>query len=215
MTDLKYICLKCGVCCHEILPPSSCPSDDNEFGYQKRIPLYPDEAEILIEIAKERNVPFLIIEDLVFPDILNKKILVVTYRIRLDNETKGCPFYSSEKGCTVHEIKPLACQAYPLALKQIDAFNFRIDIDPLCNFVVTNYDVLKKATLEEIKEIFFMEYPNAIMHLRKNQKIMMKIKKLEHDKQIKISRKISIEEFNLALKEWDRVEIVAGKKKPQ
>ena len=109
MSELKYTCMKCGTCCHEV------PGD-----YVKRIPLYPDEADILIEVAKERSVPFLIIEDLVFPDIKNQKILVVTYRIRLDNETQGCPFYDKNKGCTVHDVKPLACQAYPLALKQID-----------------------------------------------------------------------------------------------
>ncbi len=201
MTKLRYICMKCGICCHEV------PGD-----YVKRIPLYPDEAETLIEIAKERNVPFLVIEDLVFPDVLNKKILVVTYRIRLDNETEGCPFFSNETGCTVHEVKPLACQAYPLALKQVDAFNFKIDLDPLCNFVIVNYDSLKEATPEEIEDIFFMEYPNAMEHLKKNRKIMMKIKKLEYTKQIEISREITLEDFNAALKEWDRVEIIAGKK---
>ena len=202
MTDLKYICLKCGICCHQI----------KSSNYVKRIPLYPDEAETLIEIAKERNIQFLVIEDLVFPDILNKKILIVTYRIRLDNETEGCPFFSSETGCTVHDVKPLACQAYPLALKQVDAFNSKIDLDPLCNYIITNYDLLKEVTLEEIEDIFFMEYPNAMKHLKKNQKIMMKIKKLEFTKQIKISREISLEDFNTALKEWDRVEIIAGKK---
>ena len=166
MTDLKYICLKCGICCHQI----------KSLNYVKRIPLYLDEVETLIEIAKERDIPFLVIEDLVFPDILNKKILVVTYRIRLDNESKGCPFFSSEFGCTVHDVKPLACQAYPLALKQEDAFNFKIDLDPLCNFVISYYDLLKESTPEEIEDIFFMEYPNAIKHLRKNQKLMMKAK---------------------------------------
>jgi len=204
--------MKCGICCHKIQLSSPSPSDANATSYQRRIPLYPDEAETLIKKAKERDIPFLVIEDLIFPDIMNKKILVVSYRIRLDNESQGCPFYSSEIGCTVHDVKPLACQAYPLALKQVDAFNFKIDLDPLCNFVITNYELLKEATSEEIEDIFFMEYPNAMKHLRKNKKIMMKIKKLEYTKQIKISRTISLEDFNNALKEWDRVEIVAGKK---
>jgi len=198
MTSLKYDCMKCGTCCHEV------PGD-----YVKRIPLYPDEAELLIKIAKKRSVIFQVIEDLVFPDVLNQKILVLTYRIRLDNESQGCPFYDTNIGCTVHEMKPLACQAYPLALKQEDAFNFKISIDPLCHFVIENYDVLKNTDLEQIKIIFHEEYPKAEKHLKKNKKIMLKIKKLETKKEIQISRQIKLEDFNNYLKEWERVEIIA------
>jgi Fe-S-cluster containining protein len=206
MIDLNYICLKCGVCCFQIAVP---PPSSGTSLYKKRIPLYPDEAEKLIEIAKKRNIPFLVIEDLVFPDILNKKILVVTYRIRLDNESQGCPFYDKNTGCTVHEIKPLTCQAYPLALKQEDAFNFKITIDPLCHFVKENYETLKIADLEQIKNIFHEEYPKAEKHLKKNKKIMLKIKKLEIKKKIQITRQIKLEDFNNYLKEWERVEIIA------
>lgn len=197
--------MKCGTCCHEIpVPP---PSSEASL-YKKRIPLYPDEAEKLIEIAKKRGVDFQVIEDLVFPDVLNQKILVLTYRIRLDNESQGCPFYDTNTGCTVHEIKPLACQAYPLALKQVDAFNFAISIDPLCHFVIENYDALKKADLELIKEIFHEDYLKVEKHLKKNKKIMLKIKKLEIKKKIQISRQIKLEDFNSYLKEWERVEII-------
>lgn len=197
MNDLKYICMKCGTCCHEV------PGD-----YSKRIPLYPEEAERLIEIAKKRGVPFKVIEDLVFPDIKNEKILVVTYRIKLNNEKQRCPFFKSDAGCTVHDVKPLACQAYPLALKQVDAFNFKIDIDPLCNFVIDNYDELANSKMEEIKKIFEKEYKNAEAHLKKNKKIMLKIRELEYEKKIDILRKIQIEDFNKYLKEWDRKEII-------
>ena len=61
---LKYKCKMCGTCCHEV------PGD-----FVKRIPIYPDEADKLIEIAKHRHIEFKIIEDLVFPDIKNEKIL--------------------------------------------------------------------------------------------------------------------------------------------
>ena len=169
--------------------------------------MYPDEADVLIEIAKKRGVAFKVIEDLVFPDVLNKKILVVTYKIRLDNETHGCPFYNIKEGCTVHDVKPLACKAYPLALKQVDAFNFQISIDPLCNFVEQNYESLKNADFARIKEIFRNEYPNAQEHLKKNKNLMLKIKTLEYKNKIKISREISLDEFNEYLKEWDREEI--------
>ena len=198
LTELKYVCLKCGTCCHEII------------GSKKRIPIYPKEANKLIEIAKKKDVAFKIIEDLVFPDILNKKILVVTYKIRLDNETQGCPFYDKKTGCTVQEIKPLACMAYPLALKQVDAFNFQISIDPLCNFVIRYYDFLKNTDFDEIKEIFRDEYPKALEHLKKNKKIMLKIKKLEYKNKIKISRQITLEDFNKYLIEWEREEITTN-----
>lgn len=193
--------MKCGTCCHEI-----------EGNYKKRIPLYPEEVDSLIIKAEERSIPLRVIEDLVFPDILNKKILVVTYKFDLNNDSKGCPFYFKEIGCLVHKMKPLACQSYPLALKQIDAFNFQISIDPLCNFVIKYYNQLKKADLELLKSIFYEEYPKAMAHLNKNKKIMLKIKKLEFKNKIKIARQISIEDFNRYLNEWERQEIRVEKK---
>ncbi len=193
----QYKCRLCGTCCHQV------PGD-----YVKRIPIYPDEADKLINIAKERNVEFKIIEDLVFPDIKNEKILILTYRIKLDNENKGCPFYNDQKGCAVHDSKPLACQSYPLALKRVDAFNFEISIDPLCNFVIENYNELRNLDLQKLKTIFKDEYPKAENFYRKNKKLMLKIRKLETLKKIVIPRKISLEEFNSCLKQWKRKEIV-------
>ena len=186
----------CGTCCHEV------PGD-----YVKRIPIYPDEADILIKIAKSKGVDFKIIEDLVFPDIKNEKILVLTYRIRLDNEPKGCPFYNKTTGCTIHDVKPLACQAYPLALKRLDAFNFAISIDPFCNFVITNYDELEKADLEKLRDIFKEEYPKAENFYRKNKKLMFKIRKLEVTNKIIIPHEINLEDFNNYLRKWNRTEI--------
>ncbi|MFX0027899.1 MAG: YkgJ family cysteine cluster protein [Candidatus Hermodarchaeota archaeon] len=196
MTNLEYKCQLCGTCCHEV------PGD-----FVKRIPIYPDEADRLIEIAKERGIDFKIIEDLVFPDIINENILVLTYRIRLDNESQGCPFYSKLSGCTIQDVKPLACQAYPLALKREDAFNFAISIDPLCNFVIENYDKLKNADMEKLQEIFKEEYPKAETFYRKNKKLMFKIRKLEVSNQIKIPHEISVEDFNSYLKTWERKEL--------
>ncbi|UCC21037.1 MAG: YkgJ family cysteine cluster protein [Promethearchaeota archaeon] len=194
--SLKYYCRMCGTCCHEV------PGD-----YVKRIPIYPDEADRLIEIAKEHNIKFQIIEDLVFPDIKNEKILIITYRIRLDNKNQGCPFYNKQSGCTVHDSKPLACQAYPLALKRIDAFNFEISIDPLCNFVISNYDELKDLDIERLKEVFKDEYPKAERFYQKNKKLIFKIRKLEALKKIEIPRQISLEEFNVYLQQWEREDL--------
>ncbi|MFW9936551.1 MAG: YkgJ family cysteine cluster protein [Candidatus Thorarchaeota archaeon] len=192
--------MKCGTCCYEI-----------EGEYKKRIPLYPEEVDKLIIEAEEKSIPMRVIEDLVFPDILNKKILVITYKFDLNNDSKCCPFYFKDIGCVIHEIKPLACQAYPLALKQIDAFNFQISIDPLCNFVLKYYDTLKNADIHLLKNIFYKEYPKAMAHLNKNKKIMLKMKKLEFKKKIKIAEQISIQDFNRYLNEWEREEITVEK----
>jgi Fe-S-cluster containining protein len=194
--SLKYKCKLCGTCCHEV------PGD-----YVKRIPLYPDEVDNLIKVAKDRDIEFKVIEDLVFPDVKNEKILILTYRIRLDNETQGCPFYNKNSGCTVHDTKPLACQAYPLSLKRIDAFNFEIAIDPLCNFVIKNYNELEDLDLEKLKKIFKEEYPKAEKFYRKNKKLIFKIRKLEVTSKIEIPRQVSLDEFNEYLKKWDRQDI--------
>ncbi|MFX1237795.1 MAG: YkgJ family cysteine cluster protein [Promethearchaeota archaeon] len=198
MTVLKYGCLKCGICCFEI--------PDNPGA--KRIPLYPEEVDELIELAKEKEINFTVEEDLVFPDELNSKILVITYRIIL-NSQGHCPFFIKDKGCSIHKIKPYACQAYPLSLKRKDAFQFEITIDPLCKFVIKNYNNLKNKDIANLKEIFFEEYPKAEKFFRKNKKLQLKIRKLEAENKIKIARKITIEDFNNALKKWDRTEIRA------
>ena len=61
--------------------------------------------------------------------------------------------------------------------------------------------------MEKIQEIFRDEYPKAEKFYRKNKKLMFKIRKLEAGKKISIARQITLEDFNKALKEWDREEI--------
>jgi len=199
VTELKYICLKCGTCCFINL---SFPNAD----YVKRIPLYPEEVDRLIEIAKKRQINLMVKEDLVFPDILNKKILVLTYRFIL-NENGYCVFYDPKLGCTIHEIKPFACQAYPLALKRIDAFNLEITIDSTCNWVEKHHNKLKNIDYNKIKMIFSEGFKNAEAFLAKNKKLQLHIRRLEAENKIKIARQISIEDFNIALKNWKREEV--------
>ena len=191
--------MRCGTCC-------SIPKDD-EGNYIKRIPLYPEEVNKLIKIAKEQNIQLKVKEDLVFPDILNRKIIVLTYRFILEN-SGYCSFHDPQVGCIIQENKPLSCQAYPLALKIIDAFNLEISIDPYCNWVIKNYDELKNANLNTIKKIFPEEFEKAMNFLKKNKRLQLKIKKLELENKIKIVREISLDEFNKYLKEWDRIELI-------
>ena len=105
-------------------------------------------------------------------------------------------------------MKPLACQAYPLALKRIDAFRFEISIDPLCNFVKNNYEELKNVDLEKLKKVFKEEYPKAEKFFRKNKNLQFKIRRLEVENKIKIPREIEIKNYNKFLKEWERKEII-------
>ncbi|MFX1498719.1 MAG: YkgJ family cysteine cluster protein [Promethearchaeota archaeon] len=198
MTKLKYKCMKCGTCCHELIKGKG----------QKRIPLYPEEVDNLISIAKKKSIDFSVIEDLVFPDTKNKKILVITYKIKLDNLEGRCPFFDPDIGCTIHKTKPLSCQAYPLALKRIDAFNFQISIDTSCNFVIDNYEALHNINLKELEDIFEEEFPKANKFFLKNKKLQLKIKKLEYKKIIRIPREITLENFNKYLKEWTRKEVI-------
>ena len=194
--------MKCGTCC-------SIPKNIQE-DYIKRIPLYPEEVDELIKIAENRKIPLKVKEDLVFPDILNNNILVLTYRFILNN-SGFCIFHDKEKGCTIQDCKPLACKAFPLAIKRVDAFNLEISIDPSCKWIENHYDLLKNADIEMIKEIFSEEFKKAERFLRKNKKLQLKIKKMEYEKKIKISRQISIENFNKYLQEWDREEITTKK----
>lgn len=198
--SLEFQCLKCGRCCHEI------PDIDGENSY-KRIPLYPEEADRLVQIAKQRNVDFRIKEDLVFPDVKNQKILVLTWRILLDNKNKVCPFYSSDVGCTIHDQKPLACQAFPLAIKSEDAFNMRIDIDPLCEFTIVHRDSLEDLTFDKFKIIYAEEFRLAKGLLARNKSAIMELTGKERLGEIEIPRKISVEDFNKYLNDWERVEL--------
>ncbi len=198
MNNIKYKCMKCGTCCFEV---------HGSLG-KKRIPLYPEEVNELIKLAEKYDLKFNVIEDLVFPDILNQKILVLTYRIILDNENQCCPFYKKKVGCIIHNEKPLACQAYPLALKRIDAFRFELSIDPLCNFVIERYEELKNIDLEKLKIIFEDEYPKAEKFYRKNKNLQFEIRRLEVENKIKIPREIEINNYNTFLKEWEREDII-------
>jgi Fe-S-cluster containining protein len=194
---LKFRCLNCGRCCHEVQGPKDDPT-------YKRIPLYPEEADRLERLAKERNIPLRMIEDLVFPDEKNKKILIVTYRILLDNEEKVCPFHKDGVGCTIHDQKPLACQAYPLSLSTEDAFNMKITIDPLCEFTVQNREIIEKINYEQLKNIYDIELLLAKNHLARNKQLLFNLNIREREGSIHIPRKIDNNDFDRYLKEWDR-----------
>ncbi|MFX0100351.1 MAG: YkgJ family cysteine cluster protein [Candidatus Hodarchaeota archaeon] len=193
----KFDCLQCGKCCHEY-----------EFAGEasvKRIPVFPEELGRLEDYARENNIKIKFIEDVVFPDRINSKILVITYKIILEGETRVCPFFNVNVGCLVNEIKPLACKAYPLAQKKIDAFNESIEIDPYCEFVSRFEDKIKKMESIDLKEFFHCEFLQSQRLMRKNQDIILKIRELTFQGKLDIPDKINTEEFDKYLKTWERV----------
>lgn len=200
MNTLNFQCLMCGKCCHEV------PGSENDPTY-KRIPLYPEEANRLEGIAKENELEFHMIEDVVFPDVMNQKILVLTWRIMLDNEEQVCPFHDKDKGCTIQSKKPLACLAYPLALQTIDAFNMKIQIDPLCKFTDLHYADLKGINAKQLEATYEEEFKHARNMLNRNKRAILHLKILEREGKIKIPEKIDNQDFDKYLKEWERIEL--------
>lgn len=200
MSDLKFQCLMCGKCCHEV------PGTKDDPTY-KRIPLFPEEATRLERLAKEKGIELHLIEDLVFPDVKNSKILVLTYRIMLDNQEKVCPFHDPAVGCTIQDQKPLACLAYPLAIQTIDAFNFQIYIDPNCKFTLEYHDSLKDIDFKKLKEIYDVEYKRAQKMLARNKQAIIDLNFRMKKGEIKIPKEIDNNDFNRYLKEWDRTEL--------
>jgi len=205
--EVHFSCLRCGKCCHEV------PEEEIEDEFRdkvpnkafKRIPLFAEEADRLEQYAKERNIDLHLIEDLVFPDIKNKKILVLTYRIMLDNKEKVCPFFITDKGCSINEYKPLACKVYPLALKTEDAFNMKITIDPLCKFTIENRGNLERIDFKHLLEIYDVEFGLAKNLLKRSKQAIISLMEKQQTGEVEIPQKIDPIEYDKYLKEWDRV----------
>ncbi|MEX2684336.1 MAG: YkgJ family cysteine cluster protein [Candidatus Sigynarchaeota archaeon] len=196
---VEFNCLRCGSCCHEYEF-----ADGMNF---KRIPVFPEELDELEVFAKENGILIKFLEDVVFPDIKNKRIIVVTYRIVLEGSEKCCPFFQASRGCLVNEIKPLACKAYPLAQKKIDAYTQEMYIDPYCRFIEGNEIQVKNAAIENIKSLFASELDFSARLMKKNQEIILKLKQLTVEGKILIPEKVSTNDMDIWLRTWDRAYI--------
>lgn len=196
---MRFECLRCGSCCHEY--------DFAEGENVKRIPVFPDELDGLEAFAKNNNVNIKFLEDVIFPDTKNKKIIVVTYKIVLEGPEKCCPFFKGGTGCRVNMIKPLACKAYPLAQKKVDAYSQEMSLDPYCKFIEKHEEQFRTATSEGITGAFDSELDFSGMLMRKNQEIILKIKQLTVEGRILIPETVSPEDLDGWLREWERVYI--------
>jgi Fe-S-cluster containining protein len=206
MEDLKFRCMCCGKCCHEVPKDEiqdEYANDENNNAY-KRIPLFNEEADRLEKLAEEMDVPLRIIEDLVFPDIKNQKILVLTYRILLDNPDQCCPFYNNEIGCRINDQKPLACRAYPLALKTEDAFNMRINIDPLCQFTIDHREELEQIDFPKLVNVYDIEMELAKDLLNRSKQSILNLMEKQQLGEIEIPINVDVNDYNRYLNEWER-----------
>ncbi|GAB4305462.1 MAG: hypothetical protein Kow0069_01270 [Promethearchaeota archaeon] len=187
-----FECMRCGACCQDL----------------PRIPIFPEETDRLIEIAKERGIALHVVEDLVFPDVKRQKILVVTYRIMFDNPAKTCPFYDHDlPGCAVHPDRPASCRAYPLAIKTEDAFTSKVEIGSFCTWTQKYREELERLQAKDLQAVFGGLVSNARALLARNNEIRVRIRVLQQRGVIDVPSRISGSDFDRALKEWDREEI--------
>jgi len=193
---LKFECLKCGTCCHEYEF-----ADDTSI---KRIPVFPEELEKLEKYATEHDVKIKFLEDVVFPDLKNEKILVITYKIILEGKEKCCPFFLASCGCRVNDFKPLACKAYPLAQKKVDAYHTTMDLDPYCKFIEKNEEQVKNCSQQDLISSFPAEFLQSKLLMEKNQEIILVLKQLTFQGKISIPDTVSTDQMNKWLLSWER-----------
>ncbi len=198
---MKFKCLGCGICCKNITQTN----EEGEEIVSKKIPIYPEEADRLESIASLRSVDDLkIVEDFVFADKKTQKILVVRYKYML-KEGEYCVFSDpTTRKCTIYENRPLVCRGYPIAMRDIDAFNTEIIVDPDCPGVQQLLKEIKQLTIKELKECFPDEVHWAKKTFEREKRSIEILKQMEHTKEICLEDKFTFEEFNNALKDWER-----------
>ncbi|MHA1791087.1 MAG: YkgJ family cysteine cluster protein [Promethearchaeota archaeon] len=207
---MVFNCVSCDFCC-------SLHEDE-----EKKIMLFPEEVDFLEKMAiKHDLMNFAVIEDLVFPDVSSKQILVGAYRM-LFRDDKTCVFFNKKtKHCLIHEEegfdkKPLVCRAYPIAIKTIDATKKEYYLDTGCIAIEKNLGYFSKIKeIKSIKEVeLFLEenFPDEFPAAKKIEKrlgwISLRIKQLEIKKEIELpAGSYTIDDWNKALNEWPRMDL--------
>ena len=207
--------------CNGCATPCCALRDDEE---EKKIMLFPEEVAALeaqaIAMCKER---FAVIEDLVFPDTLNQKILVGAYRLYLEvHPLLSCDFmYPDTHYCQIHEAlgfeqKPLVCKAYPIAVKTVDAVTKEYFLDTGCPFIEEHAEAyVKMKDLTSVPEVeaflqenFPQEFLAANQIVNRLAWIPLRLRQLEEEGVIKIPDEFSAEEWADALAKWERVDLI-------
>ena len=89
-------------------------------------------------------------------------------------------------------------------MRDIDAFNSEIIVDPDCPGVQELLKEIDQFTIKELKECFPKEIFWANKTFEREKRSIEILKQMEHTKEIDLEDKFSFEDFNEALKEWDR-----------
>jgi Fe-S-cluster containining protein len=192
-------------------------------GEEKKIMLFPEEVAFLEKQAVELKQPFAVLEDLIFPDVKNRIILVASYRLYLEMlPSKACGFMRPENHwCQIQELlgfeqKPLVCQAYPIAIKTVDATTKEYFLDTGCPFIeehIAAYARLKDfTTVEEVegflRENFPAEYRAACQIVNRLSWIPLRLRQLEQEGKIRVPDEFSAEDWAAALPLWDRIDLI-------
>ncbi|MHA1732482.1 MAG: YkgJ family cysteine cluster protein [Promethearchaeota archaeon] len=188
-----FTCSRCARCCY--FPE----------GLEKKIPVYPEEARVLEGLASRSGVPLRLLEDFVLPDVKNERVLVGRYKL-LPGEGGSCPFLS-ESGCTIYENRPLACRAYPLAVKLVDAFTREFFIDKMCPVIGERAAEIEGAGPGGVGDLFPEEGRWARKLDAREKDISLSIRHLTAKREVEIPSEFSAEAFNEALAKWDRADI--------
>jgi Fe-S-cluster containining protein len=206
-----FKCKRCGLCCH--YPPPPAPGD---VPVEKKISVYPEEARVLERIAGEQGVQLRLLEDLVMPDVQNKHILVGRYQI-LPDERNACPFYAEDPApaipgkhlarCTIHAERPLACRAYPLAVRRLDSFTQKFFIDPDCPAIQAQLTAFKGIKPDEVTMAFPTEKAWAQKQDAREQAAFLEVRCLVQQGKARIPENFPNAEYEAALRDWDRADI--------
>jgi Fe-S-cluster containining protein len=193
-----FTCTRCGLCCH--YPPAPAPGEEP---VEKKICVYPEEARVLERIAGERGVQLRLLEDLVMPDVQNKR--------------NACPFYAEDRDptspgkhlarCTIHAERPLACRAYPLAVRRLDSFTQKFFIDPDCPAIQAQLAAFKGIKPEEVTMAFPTEKAWAQKQDAREQAVFLEVRCLAQQGKARIPENFPNADYEVALRDWERVEI--------
>nr|MDO8114163.1 YkgJ family cysteine cluster protein [Candidatus Sigynarchaeota archaeon] len=208
---MRFECNGCGTPC--------CAVRDGE---EKKIMLFPEEVAFLEQQAIALNkTKFAVIEDLIFPDTLNKIILVGAYRLYLERYP-SCDFMRPDNHyCQIQELlgldqKPLVCRAYPIAIKTIDATTKEYFLDTGCPYIeehIAVYAGIKNfKTVPEIeaylRENFPVEFLAANQIINRLSWIPLRLRQLEQEGKIRVPDEFSAEAWSDALATWDRKDLI-------
>lgn len=197
-----------------------CSLREGETG--KKILLFPEEVAVLEGLAVELGLTTLaVVEDMVFPDARNERVLVGAYRLFLERHPSCAFMDAGTRRCMVHErsgpsSKPLVCQAYPIAIVNLDAISREYHVDTGCPVIaraVDTYEPLKRMSrVGEIETFLSEQFPTEFVAARRIASrfgwIHVRLRQLEHEGAVSIPETMDAGAWEHALRSWPRLDLV-------